>query len=239
MHAIRWLALAVLLAANAPAQDLVQVSPAIAKVEYEDATIRVVRSHYEPGASSAMHKHPARVVISLIPASFRLSRPDGSSITPPPDPQLRPLAFGAESHAVTNIGNTPAENIEIEFKGLAEFGALRTAPLESSADPNSLLHEPHHHWLMESPWFRVVEARIPPGDATQWHRHSHSNVSVRIGGSEVSTQARDGEWSKPASAAAGSIEFRNVEAPYEHRVRNNGSGEYRVVLIELLRRDEH
>jgi quercetin dioxygenase-like cupin family protein len=233
-HPMRSLTLALLLAGSAPAQDLLKVAPEIAKVEYEDADIRVIRSHYEPGASSAMHSHPPRVVVTVLPAALRLSKPDGSSMVISADPELRPVALAAETHAVTNTGSAAAENIEIEFKRLPRLGALRTAPLENPADPDSLLHEPNHHWLMETPWFRVVEARIPPGETTQWHRHRHPDVVVRLRGSEVATQKQGAEWSQPANATSGSVEFEKRDAPMVHRVRNSGAGEYRVVLVELL-----
>ena len=64
MNLLRCLPFALLLG-NVLAQDLVQISPAFAKVEYEDANIRVVRSHYEPGVVSPLHSHPPRVVITL------------------------------------------------------------------------------------------------------------------------------------------------------------------------------
>ena len=149
MNLFRCMLLA-LLPCSAFAQDLVQVSPAIAKVEYEDAAIRVIRSHYEPGASSAMHSHPPRVVVGLQSGTLRLTKPDGSSIVPPADSQPPPLAFGPETHSVANIGSTPVENIEIELKQQAQLGTLRTTSVESSSDPDSLLHEPHHHWIMET-----------------------------------------------------------------------------------------
>ena len=234
MMLLRCFACSFVLIGNALAQDLVQVSPAIAKVEYEDASIRVIRSHYEPGASSAMHSHPPRIVIALQPGTLRLSKPDGSSVVPPADPLQRPLALGPETHAVANIGSTPVENIEIEFKQRAQFGAMRKAPGESRADPDSLLHEPHHRWVMEAAGFRIVDARIPPGATTQWHRHRYANVAVRIQGSRIATQKQGGEWTAPEDLPGGAVAFDKVPAPFVHRVRNSGKVEYHVVLVELL-----
>lgn len=234
MIVLRWFACSLLLLGSAQAQDLVQVSPAIAKVEYEDAAIRVIRSHYEPGASSAMHSHPPRIVITLKAGTLRLSKPDGSSVVPAADPQHRPLALGPETHAVANIGSTPVENIEIEFKHRPSLGELRKTPSESSADPASLLHEPHHRWVMEARGFRIVEARIPPGATTQWHRHRYANVSVRIQGSRISSQEQRGEWTQPEDLPSGAVAFDKVTAPFVHRVKNSGNAEYHVVLVELL-----
>lgn len=184
-----------------------------------------------------MHSHPPRIVIGLQSGTLRLTKPDGSSFVPPADPQPPPLAFGAETHAVANIGTSPVENIEIEFRQQAVLGSLRTTPSESSADPDSLLHEPFHHWVMETPWFRVVDARIPPGGTTQWHRHSHTNIGVRIQGSRIASQKQGGEWSQPQELPTGAVTFEKVEAPFVHRVKNSGSVEYHVVLVELLDED--
>jgi len=226
-----------LLLGNVMAQDLVQVSPAIAKVEYEDASIRVIRSHYEPGTSSAMHSHPPRVVIALQPGTLRLSRPDGSSVIPPADPQQKPLAFGPETHAVANIGSTPVENIEIEFKQQAQLGTLQVAPNDgSAADPEALLHEPHHRWVMQTPYFRIVDARIPPGETTQWHRHEFPSVGVRVHGSRISAQKSGGEWSSPEDLSSGAVTIEKLPLPYVHRVKNSGGDEYHVILVELLER---
>lgn len=238
MNALRWLPLPFLLLANtASAQDLVRVAPAIARVEYEDARIRVIRSHYEPGAHSAMHSHPPRVVVGLLPGTLRLSKPDGSSLVAPPDPQQGPLALPAGTHAVENIGTTPVENIEIEFKQQTQLGALRTTPAESGDDGRFLLREPHHHWLMETSYFRLVEARIPPGETTQWHRHRHANVGIRVHGSRLSVQKEGGEWAAPAEVASGSVTFERVDAPFVHRVRNVGANEFHVIMVELLEPD--
>lgn len=236
MNLLRCVPFALLLG-NVLAQDLVQVSPAIAKVEYEDANIRVVRSRYEPGASSAMHSHPPRVVVTLQAGTLRLDKPDGSSVMPPADPQLRPLAFGPETHAVANIGTTPFEAIEVEFKQQAQLEALKAAPHDSdAADPEALLREPHHHWVMQTPYFRVVDARIPPGETTQWHRHEYPDVVVRIQGSRISSQKSGGEWTPPENLPSGAVTVEKPPLPFVHRVKNSGGDEYRVILVELLDR---
>jgi quercetin dioxygenase-like cupin family protein len=236
MKLLRCLPFALLLG-NALAQDVVQVSPATAKVEYEDANIRVIRAHFEPGASAAMHSHPPRIVIALQPGTLRLSKPDGSSVIPPADLQQRPLAFGPETHAVANIGATPVENIEIEFKQQTQLGTLQAAPDDSSgAEAEALLHEPHHRWVMQTPYFRVVDARIPPGEMTQWHRHEFPNVGVRIHGSRIASQKSGGEWTSPENLASGAVTVEKGPLPYVHRVKNSGGEEYHVILVELLDR---
>ena len=225
-----------LLIGNVLAQDLVQVSPAVAKVEYEDANIRVIRSHYEPSSNSAMHSHPPRVVITARSGTLRLSKPDGSSVVAAVDSQQPPLAFGPQTHAVANIGNTPVETIEIEFKRQEQLGTLQATPDDSGADPEGILREPHHHWVMQMPYFRVVDARIPPGETTQWHRHEFRNVGVRVHGSRISSQKSGGEWSSPEDLPSGAVTIEKGPLPYVHRVKNSGVDDYHVILVELLDR---
>ena len=57
-------------------QDLVVVAPDAAKVEYEDARIRIVRLKMLPNTSSPMHDRPARVVIPLTANDVRITRAD-------------------------------------------------------------------------------------------------------------------------------------------------------------------
>ena len=233
-HLLPCLALTVLLAGQATARGLPKVAPCTAKVEVENASVRVIRLHCAPGASTPMRSHPPRVVITLEPATLKLSKPDGSSVVIPADRQARPTALDAESDTATNIGTKPGEYIEVEFKRHAHLGKLRTSPLENPADPNSLLHEPHHHWLMGTSWFRVVEARIPPGETTLWHRHSYSMVVVQVSGGQTSSQMRGAKWSGPEHVASGSVAFVKLRSPFVHRVRNDGSRGYRVDLVELM-----
>ena len=178
-HALPCLALTLLLAGPATARDLPKVAPCTAKVAFENASIRVIRLHCAPGASTPMRSHPPRVVITVKPATLKLSKPDGSSVVIPADQQARPTALDACTDIETDIGTKPGEYIEVEFKRHAHLGKLWKSPLENPADPNSLLHEPHHHWMMGTSWFRVVEARIPPGVTTLWHRHSYSTIVVQ------------------------------------------------------------
>lgn len=59
-------------------------------------------------------------------------------------------------------------------------------------------------------------------------------VAVQVSGGETSSQLRGGKCSAPEDVAKGRVEFVNVRTPSAHRVRNDGAGEYHVVLFELL-----
>jgi len=67
-------------------------------------------------------------------------------------------------------------------------------------------------------------------------RHEFLNVSVRIHGSRISSQKSGGEWTPPADLPGGAVMIEKLSLPYVHRVKNSGSEEYHVVLVELLDR---
>jgi len=63
---------------SAAAQDLVAVAPELAKVEYEDARVRVVRLRIPEHASLPTHDRPRRIVASLTANDVQLTRADGT-----------------------------------------------------------------------------------------------------------------------------------------------------------------
>src|SRR5919112_658136 len=63
---------------NATAQDPVTVDAHVAKVEYEDARVRVLRVNYAPQQLLAMHNHPARAGLCLTPCDMLITAPDGT-----------------------------------------------------------------------------------------------------------------------------------------------------------------
>lgn len=103
--------------------------------------------------------------------------------------------------------------------------------------PVTLDHEPRHHIEFTNESLRVVSPRIPPGDTTLEHLHTHDEVTVCIHGSPVRGKPSGGEWSNPGMACvpgrAGLTEYTGK--PRSHTVQNTGTGEYRLLLVENLR----
>lgn len=60
-------------------QDLVAVAPELAKVEYEDARVRVVRLRIPAHTSVLAHDRRRRIVVSLTANYVRLTSPDGTA----------------------------------------------------------------------------------------------------------------------------------------------------------------
>ena len=61
------------------AQDAPIVDPSHYKVVLENASVRVLRVSYPPGAKSVMHQHPDALIVALGPAKVRFTLPDGKS----------------------------------------------------------------------------------------------------------------------------------------------------------------
>jgi len=71
--------LVVVWSAIALAQDPVKVDPAHYKLVFENASVRVLKIDYAPGAKSPMHQHPDTIVIPLVASKVRFTMPDGKS----------------------------------------------------------------------------------------------------------------------------------------------------------------
>ena len=62
-------------------QDEVVVDPGIARVEFENDQIRVLRVSYAPHQKSHLHHHPSLFIVTLTNDDIRISFPDGTSRT--------------------------------------------------------------------------------------------------------------------------------------------------------------
>ena len=226
------LALASLAAATTAAgQDLVAVAPELAKVEYEDARVRVVRLHIPEGASLPLHDRPRRVVVSLTPNHVRLTGADGATrITRTEAGTFAWSEPGART--VTNLGGA-VENVVVELK---QASAVAT-PVEGppTIPPAGYLNDPWHRWAFENQYVRVYDVRIPPGHTTTFHRHAYDQVVVFVSGGRTSVQHAGETWSAPGNVAPRGVSFAaHAAQPTTHRVRNDGADEYRVILVQFL-----
>ena len=105
-------------AGTSTAQQDVEVDAAHHKLEFENNCVRVVRANFGPGEKSALFDAKDAVIVSLTGSQgFRLTFPDGKSITTrPADPGDVSWAPGVRAQH-ENIGDTRVEFIVIEPKG--------------------------------------------------------------------------------------------------------------------------
>ena len=215
----------------AAGQDLVAVAPERARVEYEDARVRVVRLHIPAQTSLPTHDRPRRVVISLTANHVLLTRPDGT--TSETRTEAGTVAWSEPTvRSVLNLGG-PVENVVIELKQADDPGKSPASP--PAVLPVGYLSEPRHRWLFENQYVRVYDVRIPPGETTAFHRHAYDQVLVYVTGGLVSVQLDGQPWGRPIAIEPRSVSFSaDSRKPITHRVRNDGKTEYQVVLVQFL-----
>ena len=222
-----------LFAAALPAlcQDLVAVAPQAAKVEYEDARVRVVRLRIAPKASLPMHDRPARVVIPLVSSDVHATRADGTT-SMARSVAGKPVWSEPGRRSITNLVD-PVDNIVVELKRADAPGKPLAQP--PSPRPAGYLEDWFHHWLFENQYVRVYDVRIPPGQITDFHVHALDTVFVQISRGLTTDQTQGQPWAKAERDKPGSVDFSpDAKQPRTHRVRNDGTDEYHVIAVQFL-----
>ena len=116
--AVSIVSLVLLCSGIALAQDAVKTDPAHYKVVLENASVRILRISYDPGAKSTMHSHPDSIVIPLAASKVRFTLPDGKS----QDSDLASesaMYTPAGTHNPANMGTGPVDALLVEFKTAA------------------------------------------------------------------------------------------------------------------------
>ena len=106
---------ALLVASAALAQDATIAEPSHYRVAFENEAVRVINIHYGPHEKSAMHSHPAGVIVYLTEGHFRFTDAEGKVIeanAKPGDTRW----FPAFKHKVESLSDKPFEGIYIEVK---------------------------------------------------------------------------------------------------------------------------
>jgi beta-alanine degradation protein BauB len=197
---IRKFLLVALLVIPAAAQDAAMVNPKIVKIEFENSKVRVLRAVCKPHDRLEMHSHPAKAEVQITDGTLRIFTPDGKWRD---DPGTAGEFFWLEPkrHAVENIGNAPVELVEIEMKNVtAPSRAVATrehAAVQENTEPVPVEQEPHHRWIFENQYVRVLDVVLAPGESTLFHTHSHDSVAVRLTDASAQEQPFNKEW-RPA-----------------------------------------
>ncbi|MEP6548278.1 MAG: hypothetical protein ABJD53_12515 [Gammaproteobacteria bacterium] len=226
------LALALVGPLSAVGQDLVVVAPELAKVEYEDARVRVVRLRIPEHASLPTHDRPRRVVVSLTANHVLLTRTNGTmSVT---RTAAGTIAWSEPAmRSVLNLGG-PVENIVVELKQTDKPGEPVAVP--PAVPPVQYLSDTRHKWVLENQYVRVYDVHIPPGETTTFHRHAYDQVAVFVSGGLVSEQSEGQHWGEPKTIEPRGVSFAaNAAKTMTHRVRNDGKTDYHVILVQFLK----
>jgi quercetin dioxygenase-like cupin family protein len=221
----------------AVAQDAAMVNPKIVKVEFENNNVRILRALYNPCDRLEMHSHPAKAEVQITDGTLRIFTPDGKWRDEPGKAGefywLEPTR-----HVVENTGDAPVKLVEIEMKNVTAPSRPVAAPeraVEGGTEPIPVEREPHHRWIFENQYVRVLDVVLAPGQSTLFHTHSHDSIAVRLTDSTVREQPFGKEWRAPSKLLPGQSRYmQGTQEPYTHRIENIGKTLFHVIDIELL-----
>jgi quercetin dioxygenase-like cupin family protein len=101
---------------------------------------------------------------------------------------------------------------------------LPTVPLEE---------EPHHRLILKNDVLKVYAVDVASHDALAMHHHDHDDIAV-IRGDAVTVSTSPGQADLLRISKPGEVRF--APGPRTHSLRNIGQGPYRLITIELLRK---
>jgi quercetin dioxygenase-like cupin family protein len=230
---------ACLASAASVAPDEPAVDTGVAKVEFENEQIRVLRVSIGAHQKGPVHRHPSRLGVTITKNDVRVSFPDGTTRT---STRGAHEYFWSEpvTHQVENISDGSMQNIEIEMKRADAAGVeVKPASAESrargtAADPVAVEQEPHHRVVFENQYVRLLDVVVKPGETTLFHRHSLDNVAIQLSDATIKRQFPGGDW-VASPGKDGSVGFiAGTATPYVHRITNIGGTVFHVIDVEIL-----
>ena len=205
--------------AAAVAQDPVKVDPRHYKVVFENASVRVLKIGYTPGAKSSMHQHPDSIVVPLAAAKVRFALPDGRS----EDSELANESAAytpAGTHNPANVGTGSVDALLIEFKTAAPGNAV--LPVSRPGMELKVLAEGRRATAYRS---TASATFAEPAGTT----HDFDQVVIALTPGQLSLSV-DG---KPAKTtwARGDVQF--VGRGVAHEAKNTGGKPLDMVLVGI------
>ncbi|WP_313544001.1 cupin domain-containing protein [Leifsonia aquatica] len=105
------------------------------RVLWENERVRVLAYSDEPGESTTVHHHPDSVMVTLTTVRRRLESGDQSAEVELPEGIA--VWIPEQSHAGSNIGETPTRTIIVELKGEGEGAGTPSLGPVLPTDPAS------------------------------------------------------------------------------------------------------
>jgi quercetin dioxygenase-like cupin family protein len=211
--------LVLLWAAAAVAQDPVKVAPANYKVLVDNASVRVLKIDYAPGAKSAMHEHPDAIVVPLTASKVRFTMADGK--TQESDlPNDSAMYTPAATHSPMNVGTGRVDAILVEFKGAGGKAVLPTAREGMTIKV-----------LAEGPRATAYKSTAGPGfQEPAGTKHDYDQVVIALANTQMSLSV-DGKPAK-TSWARGDVAFIGRGVAHESKNTSGKPVDYVIVAVK-------
>lgn len=209
------------------AQDVAgaaEAAPGIYSVAYENDAVRLLRVHYEPGETSAMHSHPNHCAVALSDMTMRLSPRAGDAAD---------MAMGmgevicveAGAHSIENTSAEAADVVLVEFKPGAMAGSG-----EMPGHPDAVTADPGHYTVEhENDVARLIRIQYSPGETSTMHHHP-AGCAIFLHDQPTTMELPDGEMIENEGYETGHIQCGDADA---HLPTNVGDGELELILLEL------
>ena len=103
----------------------------------------------------------------------------------------------------------------------------------SAQSPVAIEKEPRHQLKFENQFVRVFDVRIPPGDTTLFHTHTHDGVGIKLTDARLRSEVLGGSVDEVV-CKRGEVDFTRFPNPLTHKVGNIGATPFRNIFIEIL-----
>ncbi len=100
--------------------------------------------------------------------------------------------------------------------------------------------EPRHHKVFENDYVRVLDVHIVPGDTSLFHIHGTPSVFIIITNAKTGSEIISNGITTKSSLNPSMLWFDGFySGPRIHRVWNEGTVDFHVMDVELLRKEHH
>ena len=96
--------------------------------------------------------------------------------------------------------------------------------------------EPRHQFHLRNEFTNIYEIELPPGNVTQYHRHSEDTVYFVIADADIEQSFLDQPTIQMVASCGGTLSREHHQEPLIHQVRNVGAGTMHMVGAEALAR---
>lgn len=213
------LALAVLWAGAAFAQDPVKVDAKHYKVLVDNPSVRVLKITYPAGDKSPMHQHPDAMVVPLVTSKVRFTTPDGKA-TDQELPNESASYTPAGTHSPANVGSGPIEAILVEFKAAAPGKA--TVPTDRPGLAIKVLAESPRAIAYRT----IADANFSEAAGT---KHEYDQIVIALNAAQMSL-ALDGKPPK-TTWARGDVQF--IGRGTAHESKNTGGKPVDFIIVAV------
>lgn len=213
------LALAVLWAGAAFAQDPVKVDAKHYKVLVDNPSVRVLKITYPAGDKSPMHQHPDAMVVPLVTSKVRFTTPDGKA-TDQELPNESASYTPAGTHSPANVGSGPIEAILVEFKSAAPGTA--TVPTDRPGLAIKVLAESPRAIAYRT----IADANFSEAAGT---KHEYDQIVIALNAAQMSL-ALDGKPPK-TTWARGDVQF--IGRGTAHESKNTGGKPVDFIIVAV------